>query len=79
MISDNVTFEKVRDIICGQFDIDADSVTMDTSISGDLDADSLDLVDLAMSIEDEFDIEVPDEVTEKVKTVGDIVKFLEEN
>ena len=79
MISENVTFEKVRGIICEQFDMDIDAITPDTSLSGDLDADSLDLVDLAMSIEDEFGIEVPDEVTEKVKTVGDIVKYLEEN
>lgn len=79
MLSENVTFEKVRKIICDQFEVDEDSVTPDTSIENDLGADSLDLVDLAMSIEDEFDIEVPDEVTDKVKTVGDMVKFLEEN
>ncbi len=74
-----MVFEKVRAIICEQFEIDEDRVKLDSSIIGDLGADSLDVIDLAMSIEDEFDIEVPDDEIEKIKTVGDIVKFIEEN
>lgn len=72
-------FEKVREIICEQFDVDEETVTPETDIREDLDADSLDLVDLAMSFEDEFKIEVPDDAIESVKTVGDIVKFIEEH
>ena len=72
-------FEKVREIICEQFDVDEESVTLDTDIREDLDADSLDMVDLVMSFEDEFKIEVPDSAMETVKTVGDIVKFIEEH
>lgn len=72
-------FEKVREIICEQFDVDEESVTLDTDIREDLDADSLDMVDLVMSFEDEFKIEVPDSAIETVKIVGDIVKFIEEH
>lgn len=72
-------FEKVREIICEQFDVDEESVTLDTDIREDLDADSLDMVDLVMSFEDEFKIEVPDSAIETVKTVGDIVNFIEEH
>lgn len=72
-------FEKVREIICEQFDVDEESVTLDADIREDLDADSLDMVDLVMSFEDEFKIEVPDSAIETVKTVGDIVKFIEEH
>ncbi len=72
-------FEKVRKIICEQFDLDEDSVTADTLLEDDLEADSLDLVDLVMSFEDEFQIEVPDEEIENIKTVGDIVKYIEEH
>ncbi len=72
-------FEKVRDIICEQFEIDADSITPETVIREDLDADSLDLIDLVMTFEDEFKIEVPDEAISEIKTVADIVKYIEEN
>ena len=72
-------FEKVRQIICEQFDVDEESVTPDTDIREDLDADSLDMVDLVMSFEEEFKIEVPDSAIETVKTVDDIVKFIEEH
>ena len=70
-------FEKVADILKEQFD--AEEVTMDTDIMNDLGADSLDIVDLVMSLEDEFDIEIPDEDVEGIKTVGDIVKYIEDN
>ena len=73
------TFERVQKIICEQLEIDSHLVTEDASISGDLGADSLDLVDLSMSIEEEFNLEVPDDVIDHVRTVGDIVKFIEDN
>lgn len=73
------TFERVQKIICEQLEIDSHLVTKDASISGDLGADSLDLVDLSMSIEEEFNLEVPDDVLDHVRTVGDIVKFIEDN
>ena len=72
-------FEKVRDIICDQFDLEPDQVTENTLLKEDLDADSLDLVDLVMSFEDEFQIEVPEEEVRNIKTVGDIVKYIEEH
>ena len=74
-----MVFEKVREILCDQLDIEEDQVTMESSIVDDLGADSLDIVDLVMSIEDEFDLEFPDEAVENVKTVGDVVKYLEEH
>lgn len=72
-------FEKVRKIICEQFDLEEEAVTADTLLEEDLEADSLDLVDLVMSFEDEFQIEVPDEELQEIKTVGDIVKYIEEH
>ena len=72
-------FEKVRDIICEQFDLEPDQVTENTLLKEDLDADSLDLVDLVMSFEGEFQIEVPEEEVRNIKTVGDIVKYIEEH
>ena len=73
------TFERVQKIICEQLEIDSHLVTEDASISGDLGADSLDLVDLSMSIEEEFNHEVPEDLLDHVRTVGDIVKFIEDN
>lgn len=73
-----MVFDKVKDIIVDQLDVDEDKITMDASITEDLGADSLDVVDLIMSLEEEFDIKIPDEEVENVKTVGDIVKFIEE-
>lgn len=73
------TFERVQKIICEQLEIDSHLVTEDASISGDLGADSLDLVDLSMSIEEDFNLEVPDDVLDHIRTVGDIVKFIDDN
>ena len=73
-----MVFEKVVAILSEQFDVDESSISHDTSIADDLNADSLDVVDLIMSIEDEFDIEIPDEAIESIKTVNDLVKFIEE-
>lgn len=72
-------FEKVCKIISEQFDLEPEEITEDTLLVDDLDADSLDLVDLVMSFEDEFQLEVPEEEIENIKTVGDIVKYIEEN
>ena len=74
-----MVFEKVRDILCDQLDVNEEEVTMDSSIAEDLGADSLDVVDLIMSLEDEFDMEVPDEQVEAIKTVGDLVRFIEQS
>ena len=72
-----MVFEKVKKILCDQLDVEEDAVTMDSSIIDDLGADSLDVVDLVMSLEEEFDIEIPDEDVENIKTVGDMVKYIE--
>ncbi len=72
-------FEKVRGLIAEQLSIDVDEVTLDSVITDDLGADSLDVVDLVMSFEDEFGLEIPDDAVESIKTVGDIVKFIEDN
>ncbi|MBQ2815679.1 MAG: acyl carrier protein [Clostridia bacterium] len=74
-----MVFEKVRDILCDQLDLEQDEVTMTSNIVENLGADSLDMVDLVMSIEDEFELEVADEDIEGIKTVGDIVRYIEEN
>ena len=70
-------FEKIRALSCEQLDLNEDDVAMD-SLLEDLGADSLDLVDIVMGIEDEFGMEVPDDAIEKFSTVGDIVDFVEE-
>ena len=71
-------FEKIRDIIVEQLDLDdSDSLTMQTSLKDDLDADSLDAVEVIMALEEEFDIEIPDEEAENFKTIGDIVEYIE--
>ena len=72
-------FEKVQSLIVDQLDVDEDKVTMNANIQDDLGADSLDIVDLVMSFEDEFDMEIPDDQVENIKTVGDVVKYVEEN
>ncbi len=72
-------FERIREILCDQLDLDEDSVTMDSDILDDLEADSLDVVDLVMSVEDEFHLEVPDDQIENFRTVGDVVRYIEEN
>ena len=72
-----MVFDKIKSIIVEQLDIAEDEVTMEANIQDDLGADSLDVVDLVMSIEENFDIEIPDEDVENIKTVGDIVKYIE--
>ena len=74
-----MVFDKIKDIIVEQLDVEEDAVTMEASITDDLGADSLDVVDLVMSIEESFDVEIPDEEVENIKTVGDIVSYIESN
>ena len=73
-----MVFEKLKKILSEQLEIEEDSINLDSNIVDDLGASSLDIVDIVMSIEDEFSLEVPDELIEKVQTVGDIVDFIEE-
>ena len=72
-------YKRVREIIAEQLDVDFENVTYEASITDDLGADSLDVVDLVMSFEDEFDVEIPDADVENIRTVGDIVKYIEDN
>ena len=72
-------FEKLNDIIAVQLIVEADEVNLDSNIQDDLGADSLDVVDLITTIEDEFDLSIPDEAVEEIKTVGDIVNYIEKN
>lgn len=73
------TFERIRKFLAEQLGISEDEITMESDIKNDFDADSLDLVDMAMTLEDEFGVEVPDEAIETLRTVGDVVAFVEEN
>ena len=70
------TFEKIRACLAEQLDIEPDEITMDSNILDDFGADSLDLVDLVMALEDEFEVEVPDDAIESFHTVGDVVRFV---
>ena len=72
-------FEKVRDIIVETLSCDADQVTLEANLAEDLDADSLDAVELNMAIEEALEISIPDDELTKMKTVGDIVEYLEEH
>jgi acyl carrier protein len=73
------TFEKVKKIIVEQLGVDEAEVTSEASITDDLGADSLDQVELVMAFETEFNIDIPDEEAEKIKTVGDAVKRIDES
>lgn len=74
-----MVFEKMKQILADQLDADIDSITLETDIQDDLGADSLDVVEMLMSIEDEFEIEIPDEKIESLKTVGQVVEYIQEN
>ena len=71
------TFDKVRDIVVDQLGVEADEVNIDSTFIDDLGADSLDIVELIMAFEEEFNIEIPDEVAEKMKAVKDAVEYIE--
>ncbi len=72
-------FEKIRAIIADQLDIDPESVTLETNLQKDLEADSLDAVEIVMAIEDEFSIETPEESMDQFLVVSNIVRFIEDN
>lgn len=72
-------FEKVKKIIVDQLGVEEDDVTMDASFIDDLGADSLDIVELIMALEEEFDLEIPDSEAEKITTVGDAVEYIKNN
>lgn len=73
------TAERVKDIIVKQLGVKPEEVTDDASFTDDLGADSLDLVEVVMALEEEFGAQIPDEEAEKIKTVGDAVKFIDSN
>ena len=72
-------FERLQKIIAEQLAIDEDDIRPDSDIIDDLGADSLDIVDLVMSIEDEFHVEIPDEAVEEMRTVDDAVRYIEDH
>jgi acyl carrier protein len=72
-------FERVRKIIVEQLGVDEDDVTLESSFIDDLGADSLDIVELIMALEEEFDLEIPDSEAEKITTVGDAVEYIKNN
>jgi acyl carrier protein len=74
-----VVFEKVKSILADQFDVEEDSITMDTDIVEDLGADSLDVMDLIMTLSDEFDMQVEDSEIGNLTTVGALVNYIESN
>lgn len=74
-----MVLDKIKEILAEQLNVDPDKITMNSLLEEDLDADSLDAIDIVMSIEDEFRVEVPDEVIADMKSVGDIVNFIENN
>jgi acyl carrier protein len=75
-MSDKSIEDRVKDIIVEQLGVNADQVTPEAKFVEDLGADSLDTVELVMAFEEEFDIEVPDEDAEKLQSVGDVIKFI---
>ena len=73
------TFDKVKDIVVEQLGVEADEVSIESTFIDDLGADSLDIVELIMAFEEEFNIEIPDEAAEKIKTVQDVVTYIDQN
>ncbi len=78
MAGEEEIYSKLKEIIVEQLAVDPDEVSMEASFIDDLNADSLDLVELIMEIEEKFGIQVPDDAAEKIKTVGDAVSFIQE-
>ncbi|MGO0122173.1 acyl carrier protein [Desulfothermobacter acidiphilus] len=78
MSSTAAVFEKIKQIVAQQLGVEKEDVTMEASFIDDLGADSLDLVELMMALEEEFEMEIPDEEAEKIKTVGDAVRYIQE-
>ena len=78
-MSQEEIFDKVKEIIIEQLGVQESAVTMEASFIDDLGADSLDIVELIMALEEEFDLEIPDADAEKVATVGDVVGYIKDN
>lgn len=78
-MSTEEVFERVKKVIIEQLGVAESAVTSEASFLDDLSADSLDIVELVMALEEEFDIEIPDEDAEKVTTVGDVVDYIKDN
>ncbi len=74
-----MAFEKIKTIIAEQLGVEEDEVTMEASFIDDLGADSLDIVELIMALEEEFDLEIPDSEAEKITTVGDVADYIKNN
>jgi len=74
---DEELFEKVKDVVAEQLNVEVADVNEDSSFVDDLGADSLDLVELVMALEDNFDMKIPDEDVESIKTVGDAITYIE--
>ncbi len=74
-----MVFEKVKELLANQLGADEELMTMDTNIASDLGADSLDVVELLTDIQDEFQIEIPDEEIENIKTIGDLTEYIQNN
>lgn len=78
-MSEREIFQKLKTIVVDQLGVNEENVTMEATFVDDLAADSLDIVELIMNIEEEFDLEIPDNDTEKIVTIGDVVKYIEEH
>ncbi len=78
-MSSEEIFDKVKEIIIEQLGVTESSITMEASFIDDLGADSLDIVELIMALEEEFDLQIPDSDAEKVVTVGDVVEYIKDN
>lgn len=76
MMTEEEIFTKIRDILADNFEVDKDKITKETNFTSDLDADSIDLVEFILQLEDEFGSEISDEDAEKIKTVGDAVNYI---
>lgn len=72
-----MVYEKIKKMLADQLDANADDMTMDTRIGDDLGADSLDVVELLMAIEEEFEVEIPDDEIENLKTIGDVTDYIQ--
>ena len=78
-MSEKEIFQKLKTIVVDKLGVNEENVTMEATFVDDLAADSLDIVELVMTIEEEFDLEIPDSDAEKIVTIGDVVKYIEEH
>lgn len=74
-----MVMDKVKRILSEQFDVDMSELTENTNIEEDLGADSVEVIDLLMSLEDEFDVEIPDEAIDEIRTIADLTAYIEEH